>query len=109
MHVGPPARGSDLGAVGMAADAEEPRVYEAWKGSNVSADLCPGTSLTALSSLIGRNASDLLFGEISLWEIRVWSCDLFAGGHEKLKFQFFGCLYCICFNFFSFFLLVIQL
>lgn len=43
MHVGPPARGSDLGAAGMAADAEEPRVYEAWKGSNVSADLCPRT------------------------------------------------------------------
>ncbi|CAL9765717.1 unnamed protein product [Musa acuminata subsp. burmannicoides] len=35
MHVGPPARGSDLGAAGMAADAEEPRVYEAWKGSNI--------------------------------------------------------------------------
>ncbi|XP_064946268.1 probable protein S-acyltransferase 7 isoform X2 [Musa acuminata AAA Group] len=35
MHVGPPPRGSDLAARGMAADAESPRVFEAWKGSNI--------------------------------------------------------------------------
>lgn len=48
MHVGRPPRGSDLAARGMTADAESPRVFEAWKGSNVSVvDLCPQTFIDA--------------------------------------------------------------
>lgn len=65
MHVGPPPRGSDLAARGMAADAESPRVFEAWKGSNVSVvDLCPQTFIDASVQLDWWNGCDLLIGQI---------------------------------------------
>ncbi|WOL15896.1 putative protein S-acyltransferase 7 [Canna indica] len=35
MYMVPPPRGTDLSAAGMGADAEAPRVFEVWKGSNI--------------------------------------------------------------------------
>lgn len=37
MYVAPPPDGSGSGSGSAASSAGEPRVYEAWKGSNVSA------------------------------------------------------------------------